>query len=145
MGPLSETTKFTSKPSVPTEEQHAAAELSISPFSALSDLPELSYPKTNIWNQVLDETETSTLGGYIYSNEAGVNSQVEKVITDILESMGIRGKVTIRAEVEVMRNRPDFMLILINGHPIGTIQGKQPGKDAMSHPNILVRPINALS
>ena len=24
-----------------------------------------------------------------------------------------RGKVTIRAEVEVMRNRPDFMLILI--------------------------------
>jgi hypothetical protein len=133
MGPLSETTKFTSNPSVPTEEQHAAAKLSISPFSNLSDLPELPYPKTNIWNQVLDETDT--LGGY--SNEAGVNSQVEKVITDILESMGVRGKVTLRAEVEVMRTRPDFMLILINGHPIGTIKGKQPGLVAMSHPNIL--------
>lgn len=24
--------------------------------------------------------------------------------------------------MEVMRNRPDFMLILVNGHPIGTIE-----------------------
>lgn len=77
----------------------------------------------NIWNRVLEET--GTLGGY--SNEVGVNSQVEKVIDDILESMGVRGKVTIHAEVEVMRNRPEFMLILVNGHPIGTIEGKQPG------------------
>eukprot|EP00977_Amphora_coffeiformis_P001894 scaffold362_cov176-Amphora_coffeaeformis.AAC.20 len=29
------------------------------------------------------------------------------------------------------------MLILVNGHPIGTIEGKQPAKDAMEHPNIL--------
>ena len=88
--------------------------------------------------------ETGTLGGY--SSEAGVNSHVQKVIVDILEALDIRGKVTIRAEVEVMRNRPDFMLILVNGHPIGTIEGKQPGKEAMEHPNILwrgVRPTNA--
>ena len=75
------------------------------------------------------------LGGY--SNEAGVNKFVEMVIVDILEALGIRGKVTIRAEVEVMRYRPDFMLILVNGHPVGTIEGKQPGKGAMEHPNIL--------
>lgn len=133
LGPLSETTKFTSNPSVPTEEQHAAARLQISTFVALSDLGELPYPKTNIWNQLVGET--GTLGGY--SSEADVNSHVKKVIVDILESLGIREKVTIREEVEVMRNRPDFMLILVNGHPIGTIEGKQPGKDAMEHPNIL--------
>ena len=133
MGPLSETTKFTSNPSIPTEGQHAAARLHVSSFMALSDLGELPYPKTNIWNHVI--SETGTLGGY--SNEAGVNKFVERVIEDILEALGIRGKVTIRAEVEVMRNRPDFMLILVNGHPIGTIECKQPGKDAMEHPNIL--------
>ena len=62
---------------------------------------------------------------------------MKKVIVDILESLGIRENVTVREEVEIMRNRPDFMLILVNGHPIGTIEGKQPGKDAMEHPNIL--------
>jgi hypothetical protein len=133
LGPLSETTKFTSNPSVPNEEQHATASLQIATFSILSDLEELPCPKTNIWNHVI--SETGTLGGY--SNEAGVNKFVERVIEDILEALGIRGKVTIRAEVEVMRNRPDFMLILVNGHPIGTIECKQPGKDAMEHPNIL--------
>ncbi len=29
------------------------------------------------------------------------------------------------------------MLILVNGHAIGTIKSKQPGKDVMDHPNIL--------
>jgi hypothetical protein len=100
---------------------------------ALSDLGELPYPETNIWNRLI--AEKGNLGGY--SSEADVNSYVKMVIEDILEALGIRGKVTIRAEVEVMRNRPDFMLILVNGHPIGTIEGKQPGKDAMEHPNIL--------
>jgi hypothetical protein len=133
LGPLSETTKFTSNPSIPTEEQHATASLQIATFSILSDLEELPCPKTNIWNHVISETDT--LGGY--SNEADVNSHVKMVIEDILEALGIRGKVTIRAEVEVMRNRPDFMLILVNGHPIGMIKCKQPGKDAMEHPNIL--------
>ena len=66
-----------------------------------------------------------------------MNTQVERVIIDVLESLGIRGEVTIRAEVEVMRNRPDFMLILVNDHPIGTIESKQPGIVAMHHPNIL--------
>ena len=46
MGPLSETTKFTSNPSVPTEEQHASAQLKISSFTTLSDLGNLPYPKT---------------------------------------------------------------------------------------------------
>ena len=133
MGPLSETTKFTSNPSIPTEGQHAAARLHVSSFMALSDLGELPYPETNIWNRLI--AEKGNLGGY--SSEADVNSYVKMVIEDILEALGIRGKVTIRAEVEVMRNRPDFMLILVNGHPIGTIEGKQPGKDAMEHPNIL--------
>ena len=101
-------------------------------FSILSDLGELPCPKDNVWNAL---TEKGHLGGY--SNEAGVNEFVKRVIMDILDSIGVGGKVTIRAEVEVMRNRPDFMLILVNGHPIGTIEGKQPGKDAMEHPNIL--------
>jgi hypothetical protein len=132
MGPLSETTKFTSNPSVPTEDQHAAATLKIATFSTLSDMKELPCPKTNLWNRL---TEKGNLGGY--SNKAGVNQFVRLAIEDILEALGIRDKVTIRAEVEVMRNRPDFMLILVNGHPIGTIEGKQPGDVAMSHLNIL--------
>ena len=56
---------------------------------------------------------------------------------DVLRYMGVEGEVRIREEVEIMRNRPDFMLILVNGHPIGTIEGKQPGLRAMTHPNIL--------
>ena len=119
---------------MPTEDRHPSASVKIASFSSLSGLGELPFPKTNIWNQVVDE-ETGSLGGY--SNEAGVNSQVERVIIDILESLGVRKNVTIRAEVEVMRNRPDFMLILVNGHPIGTIESKQPGEVAMHHPNIL--------
>ena len=134
LGALSQSTNFTSNPSVPTDDQHKPARLiTINRFSTLSDLTDFRYPKTNIWNQVLDET--GTLGGY--SNEAGVNSHVERVITDILESLGIRGRVIIRAEVEVMGIRPDFMLILADGHPIGTVEGKQPGKIAMHNPNIL--------
>lgn len=134
LGPLSRSTNFTSNPSVPTDDQHKPARLTtINRFSTLSVVPDFRFPKTNIWNQVLDET--GTLGGY--SNEAGVNSHVERVITDILESLGIRGRVIIRAEVEVMQDRPDFMLILVDGHPVGTIEGKQPGKIAMHNPNIL--------
>jgi len=83
-----------------------------------------------VWNYVI--SATGTLGGY--SNEADVNSHVQKVIVDILEVLDLREKVTICAEVEVMRNRPDFMLILVNGHPI---EGKQPSRAAMEHPNIL--------
>jgi hypothetical protein len=132
MGPLSESTKFTSNPSIPTEEQHATATLKIAPFSTLSDLKKLPCPKTNLWNRLI---EKGHLGGY--SNEAGVNQYVCLAIEDILEALGIREKVTIRAEVEVMRNRPDFMLILVDGRPIGTIEVKQPGAVAMSHPNIL--------
>jgi hypothetical protein len=121
---------------MPSEEQHASAQLKITDFLTLSDLVVggLSCPNTNIWNQVI--SETGTLGGY--SSEADVNIHVHKVIIDILEALDMRGKVTIRAEVQVMRNCLDFMLILVmNGHPIGTIEGKQPGKDAMEHPNIL--------
>jgi hypothetical protein len=132
MGPLSDSTKFTSNPSIPTEEQHATATLKIALFSTLSDLKELRCPKTNLWNRL---TEKGNLGGY--SNEAGVNQYVHLAIDDILEALGIREKVIIRAEVEVMRNRPDFMLILMDGHPIGTIEGKQPGDFAMTHANIL--------
>jgi hypothetical protein len=99
---------------------------------ALSDLGELPCPRDNIWNRL---TEKGHLGGY--SNVAEVNKFVERVIVDIVDSIGVGGKVTIREEVEIMSNRPDFMLILVNGHPIGTIEGKQPGKLAMEHPNIL--------
>ena len=75
------------------------------------------------------------LGGF--SNEADVNSFVKAVLLDVLDALDIREEVTIRMEVEVMRNRPDFMVIVVNGHPIGTIEGKQPGDTAMHHPNIL--------
>lgn len=54
--------------------------------------------------------ETDTLGRH--SNEAGVNGQVERGILDIPESIGVRGKVTVCAEVKVMSNRLHFMLIL---------------------------------
>jgi hypothetical protein len=74
-------------------------------------LPQNPY----IWNQLI--RESGTLGGY--SSEADVNSHVQKVIVDILEALDIRWKVTIRAEVEVMRNRPDCMLILVNGQATG--------------------------
>jgi hypothetical protein len=136
MGPLSQSTKFTSNPSIPTEEQHAAATLKIADFAALSDLGDLPYPDTNIWNHLVKIS--GNLGGY--SSESDVNKHVCRVIDDILEALGIRGKVEIRAEVEVMSIRPDFMLILVNEHPIGTIEGKLPGKHpgkAMEHPNIL--------
>ena len=80
-------------------------------------------------------TENGNLGGY--SNEAGVNACVEQVIQDVLYAISIEDKVTIHAEVEIMRNHLDFMLILVNGLLIGTIEGKQPGDTAMVHPNIL--------
>ena len=48
-------------------------------------------------------------------------NHVERVINDILEAMGIQESVVIRGEIEIMRNRPDFMLIIVNGYPIGTI------------------------
>ena len=76
-----------------------------------------------------------TLGGF--SNEAGVNLHVERLMQDILRALGVEEQVTIRPEVEVMSIRPDFMLILVNGHPIGTIEGKQPGEAALTHHNIL--------
>lgn len=133
MGPLSESTRFTSNPSVPSEEEHPAARAIICDFQCLTGLGELPHPATNIWNQV--ERHSGTLGGY--SNETGVNDFVKMVIVDVIEALDIRSKVKIRAEVEVMKNRPDFMLILVNGYPIGTIEGKQPGDKAMCHPNIL--------
>lgn len=135
LGPLSDTTKFTSNPFVPSDRQHAKAQVRIAKFSALSDLQgrELPYPETSIWTHV--RKTTSDLGGY--SNEAGVNYQVHKVFDDVLTSLDIREKVIIRPEVEVRKNRPDFMVILVNGHPIGAIEGKQPGEVAMHHENIL--------
>lgn len=133
MGPISEATHFTSNPSIPTEEEHAEARLKISTFPVLSDL-ELPDPDTNIiWSQVLKKK--GTLGGF--SSEADVNSFVKAVVLDVLDALGVREEVTIRMEVEVMRNRPDFMVIVVDGHPIGTIEGKQPSDEAMHHGNIL--------
>lgn len=80
--------RFASKLSLPTEERHAAACLQVSKFAPLSDLGELPYPKTNIWNCLL--SENGNLGGYF--NEAGVNEFVLRVIDDVLEALGIRGK-----------------------------------------------------
>ena len=133
MGPISKTTHFTSNPSYPTEESHREARLKTTPFSILSDLS-LPDPDTNIiWSQVLKKK--GTLGGF--SSEADVNSFVKAVILDVLEGLDVREDVTVRMEVEIKRNRPDFMVIRISGHPIGTIKGKQPGSDAMHHGNIL--------
>jgi hypothetical protein len=130
MGPLSESLKFTSNPSVSSNGRATCISCSENAaFSNLSDMNDLPCPKTNRWNQIIQ-------GNFgVYSNEADVNSFVRMVIVDILEALDIREKVTVRAEVEIMSNRPDFMLILVNGHPIGTIAGKQ--RDvAMSHKNI---------
>lgn len=63
--------------------------------------------------------------------------RVERVIMDVIDSIGVSGDIIIREEIEVMRNRLDFMLILVNGHPIGTIDGKQPDEKAMTHQNTL--------
>ena len=106
--------------------------MTISSFAILTDLGGLESPKDNIWNRL---TDRGHLGGY--SNEAGVNKYVNRVIMDVVDAIGAEGKVTLREEVEVMKNCPDFMLILVNGHPIGTVNGKQPGDVAMVHPNIL--------
>ena len=136
MGPISEATHFTSNPSIPTEEQHAEAWLKILPFSVLPDLEQnnLPDPDTNIiWSQVVKKK--GNLGGF--SSEADVNSFVKAVLLDVLNALDVREEVTIRMEVEVMRNRPDFMVIVVNGHPIGTVKGKQPGEEAMHHGNIL--------
>lgn len=132
MGPLSESTCFTSNPSVPTDEQHAPATMKIAPFAVLSDLKEPGFPADNIWNRI---TEKGHLGGF--ASENGVNKFVERVLMDVIDAIGVKGAITIREEVEVMRNRPDFMVILVKGHPVGTIEGKQPGDVAMTHPNIL--------
>ena len=133
MGPLSDTSKFTSNPSIPSEARHPAAEVIISDFQCLTGLGDLPHPVTNIWNQITPQT--GTLGGYF--TEADVNDYAKRVIVDILDSLRLRDVVTLRYAVEVIRNRPDFILILANGQPIGTIQGKEPGKDAMCHANIL--------
>jgi hypothetical protein len=133
MGPLSDSTRVKSKPSSPTDAKHAKAELIEKVFVELSGIRPLPYPKTNMWRYV--ESHSGDLGGY--SNEAGVNSFVERVFFDVLEAMGVRGQVTIRAEVELMGVRPDFKLLYVGGHPIGTIEGKQPGKIAMTDGNIL--------
>jgi hypothetical protein len=132
MGRRDAATKFTSNPSVPPDDKHAKAKLITGKFASLSDIQSLPCPITNMWSRV---TTAGHLGGY--SNEAGVNKYVEIVLEDVLEAMGIRGQVKIRAEVEVMSVRPDFMLIHMNGHPIGAIEGKQPGKIAMTNVNIL--------
>lgn len=132
LGPISET-HLTSKPSVPTDEQHKPANITVKKFSLLSNWVETLPPTSNVWN--FFQADKGHLGGY--SNEDGVNFYVKLVIADILRYMGVEGEVRIREEVEIMRNRPDFMLILLNGHPIGTIEGKQPGLRAMAHPNIL--------
>jgi hypothetical protein len=133
MGPLSDSTRVKSKPSSPTDAKHAKAELIVQDFVELSDIQPLPCPKTNIWNQL--ESHSGHLGGY--SNEAGVNTFVEMVLKDVLEAMGVRGQVTLRAEVELMSVRPDFTLLYVDGHPIGTIEGKQPGETAMTDGNIL--------
>ena len=136
MGPISEATHFTSNPSIPTEEQHAEAWLKILPFSVLPDLEQnnLPDPDTNIiWSQVVKKK--GNLGGF--SSEADVNSFVKAVLLDVLNALDVREEVTIRMEVEVMRNRPEFMVIVVDGHPIGTVEGKQPGEEAMHHGNIL--------
>jgi hypothetical protein len=130
MGRRDAATKFTSNPSVPPDDKHAKAKLITGKFASLSDIQSLPCPITNMWSRV---TTAGHLGGY--SNEAGVNKYVEIVLEDVLEAMGIRGQVKIRAEVEVMSVRPDFMLIHMNGHPIGAIEGKQPGKIAMTNVN----------
>ena len=64
LGPLSDTTKFTSNPFVPSDQQHAKAQVRIAKFSALSYLrgSELPYPETSIWTHV--RRTTSDLGGY---------------------------------------------------------------------------------
>jgi hypothetical protein len=133
LGPLSDGTRAKSKPSSPTDAKHAKATLILANFVNLSDVKSLPCPVTNIWNRLVGNT--GHLGGY--SNEAGVNEFVKLVMEDVLEAMGVREQVKLRAEVEVMSVRPDFTLLYVNGHPIGTIEGKQPGKDAMTDGNIL--------
>lgn len=55
MGPISESAKFTSNPSVPTNEQHAPAYLTVAPFEILSDLVEAGLPRDSIWNRVSEK------------------------------------------------------------------------------------------
>lgn len=117
---------------VPNDEQHTPAKAMSATFSVHSDLPWPQFPMDGTWNRI---TEEGHLGGFL--NKSKVNMCVQRVMVGIADSIGVKKQISIRQEVEVMRNRPDFMLILVNGHPIGTIKGKQPGNLAMEHANTL--------
>jgi hypothetical protein len=88
--------------------------------------------KTSIWNYV---KSNGTLGGY--ATEADVNWFNQAVLVDVLNAIGLFDVFQLLKEVEVLSLRPDWMVLYLNGHPVGVIEGKQPGAEAMHHERIL--------
>jgi hypothetical protein len=88
--------------------------------------------KTNIWTHL---KFSGTLGGF--ANESGVNKFIDLALQDVLGAAGLSETVRLVMESEVLSIRPDWRVLYLNGYLVGVIEGKQPGKQAMTHPRIL--------
>jgi hypothetical protein len=117
---------------VPKEVDHQAALAKEAPFVAFELLPTTCHPASIVW-QLLKQD--GSLGGY--ANESEVNKFIGVGLEDVLRAIGMSETIKLVSEVEVMSIRPDWMVLYINGVAVGAIEGKQPGRTAMTHERIL--------
>ena len=70
--------------------------------------------ETNIWAYV---KSNGTLGGY--ATETDVNRFIHLALMDVLNAVGLGNDFSLVQEVEVLNVRPDWMVLYLNGHPVG--------------------------
>jgi hypothetical protein len=131
MGPARGGRNLAGVSSTPKEAQHASVCKIQKEFKPLLDIV-VATISSRIWKEVCSD---NTLGGF--ANEADVVHFVKNVLEDALQAAGMFDLLRVVPEVEVLRVRPGFMIVFINGRPIGAVEVKQPSRNAMLQDNIL--------
>ena len=112
-------------------DTYGEAELKIRPFVLVE-----SIPNPNITSRVWSLFDIDSLPAFSWNSEEDVRIVVVQAMKDIRDAAGLRHEVDIKLELGIFRERPDLWVVMVSGYPIGVIEVKKPGGNAMSNPMV---------
>ena len=102
----------------------------------LTLLPECGQPRLPVQSIIWQRLESTSGKELDHSTEASVQTYVLDVLTDVVYELGLNKSLRIVPEVETFGLRPDAWVMKVMGLPIGVIEVKNPGEEALSNDRV---------
>jgi hypothetical protein len=112
-------------------ESYGEAELKIRSFALLE-----SIPHPDITSRLWSLFEIDSRPAFLWNSEEDIRIRVVHAMEDIIDAAGLRDKVKLNIELGIFRERPDLLVVMVTGFPIGVVEVKKPGENVISNPKV---------